>query len=267
MKKNILIIPAAGKGTRLGSGLPKALTYVRGLPMLIQIIQKLSSQFDQVIIVTSNHEEVEFKREIEKFLRKKVKDKIIIKHQQSPSGSLDAVISGMKGIEFDAAVIVWADQIGVSKRTVNKVLRKTYSTQKSIVIPIIFDSFPYVWFRFKIFKMTLKRVGRSRDGDKSPLFGLADIGVFGLNSFAYNNLCAVSNNIINTDENREKDFIYALGKKEFIHSLYFFLVYRRSQLISINTKQQLNEAERRKRWKELYFVGAVAHKRCKKPSQ
>lgn len=247
VKKNILIIPAAGKGTRLGSSVPKALTYVGGIPMLIQIIQKLSSLFDHVIIVISNAEEVKFTDEIEKFLEKKVQDKIIFKYQQSPSGSLDAVISGIKGTQFDAAVIVWADQIGVSKRTVKKVIRKIYSTKKSIVIPIIFDIFPYVWFEFLTFKMTLKRVARSRDGDKSPLFGFADTGVFGLNTFAYNSLCLVSNNFMNADEKREKDFVYALGKKEFIHDLYFFLVYRRSQLISINTKQELHNAEGRRR--------------------
>jgi 2-C-methyl-D-erythritol 4-phosphate cytidylyltransferase len=48
----LLVIPAAGLGSRLGSALPKVLVPVAGVPMLDRILELYRAVADRVVVIT-----------------------------------------------------------------------------------------------------------------------------------------------------------------------------------------------------------------------
>ena len=51
MSTRLLVIPAAGLGSRLGAGVPKVLVPVAGVPMLDRLLDLYRSAVDRVVVV------------------------------------------------------------------------------------------------------------------------------------------------------------------------------------------------------------------------
>ena len=64
LKGKALVIPVAGKGTRLNYSSAKCLFPINGIPIIGHIINEHYSLFDKIIVVVSP----EFKGEIERYL-------------------------------------------------------------------------------------------------------------------------------------------------------------------------------------------------------
>ena len=168
----LAIVPAAGRGSRLGGEIPKALITPPNYDKnLIQIaISKLLKFSDKVTVVVSPS------------LLSNSNWKSISPAgylvQEKPTGMGDAIFVCKDEIESaKIIVIVWADQIGISEETItNAIMKLTSEESPSFVIPSIQVKNPYVeyvWLGNKLMKVL-----QSREGEKTNSKGFTDVGCF-----------------------------------------------------------------------------------------
>ena len=235
-----LVIPAAGLGSRMGNGSkPKALTPFRSGTLISHVINQAPEFVDEIVIVISPAAEKSF---IDSFasedLTTGTRDRIKFAFQTNPTGSLDAVKLGLQFVTQNRCVIVWADQIGVTRKLIEAVFLQL--NQGELSIPLLWKENPYVWLdadRSQVFE-----VFRSRDGDSPPSSGWTDLGCFGLGKQAREFL--LSRELSDLDDSRELDFTYALPN---ISSKFPTSTFEWSDplaAISVNSPSELVEAER-----------------------
>lgn len=233
-----LIVPCGGLGTRLGqSGKPKALTPFGNSSFLDFILSKVGELFQEIVIVSSVQHENEF---LEFLDARPHLPNSRVEIQENPLGSLNAVNAGSTKI-LDDCVVVWGDQIGVSKSTIQLLLEHRNSGP-SLMVPRIFTENPYVWLNFSKENDHVVGIGRRRDGD-SIESGWADLGVFYLSSEALQKLRLIESELSKTLGNREIDLTYAIPILSRELSSLFPIRYDVSELIAINSPQDLELAE------------------------
>ena len=110
MMHRLLIIPAAGLGSRLGASKPKPLVEVNGRPMLSHLEDLYRPFVDDIVVVAnpaSSADIVEWGRHSKR---------ISVTEQLSPTGMLDAILLAapfVRDKEPAEIWITWSDQVGV----------------------------------------------------------------------------------------------------------------------------------------------------------
>jgi molybdopterin-guanine dinucleotide biosynthesis protein A len=206
-----LLIPAAGKGARLGSSLPKALTLLNGRPLIDFVLDASQGLFDKVVVVINPNEEQLFYSWTQTL---NAPISVEFAFQDVPRGSMDAVLNGLRKInpiQEDAVVVIWADQVGVARSTIAHTLELLTSFQANLVVPLIEIEEPYIWYELGE-SNKIQAVYRRRDGDIVPRSSLSDVGLFGLSGHVCNLLSIATPHDIFGEEpgQRESDFTYAL---------------------------------------------------------
>ena len=117
-----LIVAAAGRGSRLGSNLPKPLYLINGKPILEIILDKFKIELSKVIIVISDNSVEVFEDFISQLQRRtKYRNwKIDTIIQDNLNGTLGAIECGLLKVESKSVFVVWGDHIGISKQLVQK---------------------------------------------------------------------------------------------------------------------------------------------------
>lgn len=173
--KCTLIIPVAGLGTRLNSNGPKNLFNVSGRSILNWIIDQVPKEICELILVTSNLHLLTYQDEIEKQYLKKIPS-ILIKTQPKAEGTLSAVKIGLNASSNDMNLIIWGDQIGITKTLLTSLISNK-DESSTIVLPLIYKKNPYVYF-------TLDNIGNilsfveTKKSDLNIFGGLTDSGTF-----------------------------------------------------------------------------------------
>lgn len=176
MNKPIAIIPAAGRGTRLGASTPKILVNI--LPQLTVwdvLWGKLKDVAEKVIPVLSptgvniflDHCHIHNQLGIE------------VAIQEVPLGMGDAIFSSshLWGNARNI-LIMWGDQVYVSPETLSRAIERHNSSQgPRITLPLVISPDPYVEYIFDD-QGRLYKVAMAREGDKCSSGGYADIGTF-----------------------------------------------------------------------------------------
>ena len=169
------IIPAAGRGSRLGIKVPKILAPLTAQETVWSILHaKLAPLVDHIHLVLSPDGAVGFPS-----LPPHVSSSI----QPQPIGMGDAIF-GARAVwtAFDALLIVWGDQVFVSTDTLRRALEALASPKHQVppecraVLPVTRMVTPYVEYVFE--GMTLARVLQTREGDKTTPNGFSDTGTF-----------------------------------------------------------------------------------------
>ena len=163
------LIPAAGRGSRLGTDTPKILAALTAQDTIWSILQaKLAPLVDHIHLVLSPDGAAAFPP-----LPPKVSSSI----QPQPLGMGDAIF-GARAVwsTFDAVLIVWGDQVFVSTRTLRRALETLAQPVRHAVLPVTRMEQPYVEYRFEEAK--LLDVLQSREGDRTTPGGFSDVGTF-----------------------------------------------------------------------------------------
>lgn len=151
MNKNIdLVIVAAGKGSRMGGNIPKALLKVGGEVCLTSTLRKIANKFDNVYVITNNAIQGVWE---DYFLRVKLDEKIphniINVPINSGLGDGHAVMSGLTTISNSdkvtlaaGVVICWGDVYFPDPELIDELILNTSSSTG--IIPVVKESNPYV---------------------------------------------------------------------------------------------------------------------------
>ena len=163
------LIPAAGRGSRLGTDAPKILAPLTEQQTIWSILHaKLAPLVDHIHLVLSPDGAEAFPP-----LPPNVSRSI----QPVPLGMGDAIFgAGVAWSRFDAVLIVWGDQVFVSTATLQRTLAALSSPIRHGVLPVVRMARPYVEYVFD--GARLVKVLQSREGDQTAANGFSDVGTF-----------------------------------------------------------------------------------------
>ena len=169
------IIPAAGRGSRLGYSRPKVLYPILGRPILEWLMESLIASVTKVVWVVSP----EGRSEIENELNARSSGTPFgIAVQQSPLGMGDAVLQAQPLVDTLHCVVLWGDQVTVSPRTVQltQALHESRTNAK-LTLPTIWQRDPYIHFE----RAESGRIVRVLQARSAPILlesGENDCGLF-----------------------------------------------------------------------------------------
>jgi bifunctional N-acetylglucosamine-1-phosphate-uridyltransferase/glucosamine-1-phosphate-acetyltransferase GlmU-like protein len=174
--KQILAIPAAGKGSRLNADIPKIFTPIwEGKTVFDFIVESLSPAIDQVILLLSPEGKIYF----EKHFADKAPRNIEVLIQASATGMFDAVdqlVSHVLSIPDDVHLLLqWGDQPFCDTSLYHAMFADLQSNDASV--PLVWVANPYVQYQFST---TAVHVFEHREGDVVDSHGFKDMGIFGL---------------------------------------------------------------------------------------
>ncbi|MEW9534453.1 NTP transferase domain-containing protein [Microbispora sp. NPDC049125] len=167
------VIPAAGRGTRLGFGIPKIMVEIAdGVTVWHLLHRRLRPQVGHVHVVMSPEGEAPFR---ELAAPEIATGAVSVSVQDEPTGMGGAIFGAAPHWEpYDAILVVWGDQANLSPATVRRVVAA--HREAGLTIPLVPMADPYV--EYEIAGPTLAAVRQSREGDECRPGGLSDVGVF-----------------------------------------------------------------------------------------
>lgn len=163
------VIPAAGRGTRLGAGGPKILTSVTPRDTIWSILyEKLSPLVDHIQLVLSPDGAAVFPA---------LPANVSVSMQPAPIGMGDAIFQGHDvWSRYDAVLVVWGDQVFVSTGTLQRAIAALTDPIRHLVLPVTRMAEPYVEYVFEGAYLT--KVLQTREGDVTNPGGFSDVGTF-----------------------------------------------------------------------------------------
>lgn len=184
--RRLLIVPAAGLGSRLKTSTPKALVPVNGRPMLDHLLD-LSAPYVEAAVIVAHPS---FSRDIAAHVDREwnTRLRITIAEQTAPTGMLDAILMASRAVaaeQPDAVWIVWCDQVGLLPQTLARLASETEALPPpAMVFPTVWRADSYIHFD-RDDSGRIRSVLHQREGDKLPAEGESDTGVFALSRAAY----------------------------------------------------------------------------------
>jgi bifunctional N-acetylglucosamine-1-phosphate-uridyltransferase/glucosamine-1-phosphate-acetyltransferase GlmU-like protein len=170
----VLVVPAAGRGTRLGASLPKVLVPVDGRPMLQHLVMLHRPFVDRLVVVASPSGLDAIAGALREWGMPAT-----VACQEEPTGMLDAILIGIAAMNatFDRAWITWGDQVAVLPATLERLSRAEPASD--VALPVLERDEPYIHFE-RDASGRIVRVLQRREGDAMPARGENDLGLFSL---------------------------------------------------------------------------------------
>lgn len=179
----VLVIPAAGRGSRLGSDGPKFLHPVGGRPMLDYLLDLYLVHVDRVALVVHPSAEAAVRRHC---ARRGVD--AVIAHQEQATGMLDAILCPHEELSQDRpdrVLISWCDQVAVRPETVRRMIERAEGTPTPwLTLATGWNDEPYIHLE-RDAEGRIVNVLERREGKPMPERGEGDSGIFTLSAEAY----------------------------------------------------------------------------------
>jgi bifunctional UDP-N-acetylglucosamine pyrophosphorylase / glucosamine-1-phosphate N-acetyltransferase len=168
------VIPAAGRGSRLGYYMPKILYPVLGRPVIEWLVEGLTPWCHQFVFVVSPEGESFIAPAAAKLLG--IRASCVV--QNEPNGMADAIWSALPTVSSRSTLVVWGDQVTVDSATVGRTIALHHSRSNArLTMPTVVREHPYICFE-RDSTGILSRVAEAREGAVMPERGESDCGVF-----------------------------------------------------------------------------------------
>jgi len=168
------VIPAAGKGTRLGSKTPKALYRILGRPLIEWVLRALSPVCGHFVIIAAPDTRLAIQDELEN----QVAGKYTLLVQEQATGMGDAILLSEATIFSEYVAIAWADQVTLTEETVRMCAALHESRSGSVLtLPTVIRERPYVLIE-RSPDNKIKRIRQSRESAMDSAVGENDCGLF-----------------------------------------------------------------------------------------
>ena len=171
------VIPAAGRGTRLGADRPKLLVEVApGLSIWSVLSGNVRTVADHVNVIVSP----DGRQAFEAALGPGRATNVSISVQAKPIGMGDAIFCGQDvWSKAESILVIWGDQVHVSRATLARAAAAHRAIEgPRITLPVARMARPYVEYVFNDEDGGLVRVLQSREGDACRPGGWGDVGTF-----------------------------------------------------------------------------------------
>jgi bifunctional N-acetylglucosamine-1-phosphate-uridyltransferase/glucosamine-1-phosphate-acetyltransferase GlmU-like protein len=181
--ERLLIVPAAGAGTRLGHALPKLLVPVGGVPMILRVLGLYDGMASRAVVIVQPAALAEVRRQL---TAPPMPVDLVV--QEQPTGMLDAILLAAPVVarwQPRRVWITWCDQIALLPSTL-KTLRAIDDAAPAppLALPTCRTPDPYVHIE-RDASGRIVRVLHRREGDAMPDAGESDAGLFDLSLSAY----------------------------------------------------------------------------------
>jgi bifunctional UDP-N-acetylglucosamine pyrophosphorylase/glucosamine-1-phosphate N-acetyltransferase len=241
--KRLLIIPAAGKGTRLQSAVPKILYPVDGRPVLDHLLDLYEPVVDHILLVLHPS----FAAAVEDHCGRRARRPEIVL-QDPPSGMLPAILlpSPLVARYAPASVwVTWGDQVGIHPRTVARLAEISERVPvPALSFPTVWQAKPYIHF-VRDARGDIVDVLQRREGSDMPPRGESDSGLFCFSQEAYVDLlpefAAHARPGSQTGEVNFLPFIPWIATRRTVHT---FPLEEEMESIGINTIDDVRAIER-----------------------
>jgi len=174
----LLIIPAAGLGSRLGAARPKPLVDVNGRPMLDHLADLYEPFVDETLVVANPASAAGIAD-----WGRAAAGRVSVTEQPSPTGMLDAVLLAaafVHRLRPDDVWITWSDQVGVLPPTVERLAEAMAAVPRAaLALPTVARRHPYIHFERDAVGR-ISRLRQRREGDAMPDEGESDMGLFAM---------------------------------------------------------------------------------------
>ena len=180
----VLIIPAAGSGSRLKSSTAKVLTPVNDRPMIDHLFDLYRRKARRFVLVVNPT----FERAVREHCRNVASDlDVAYAVQPSPTGMLDAILLAAHetaGVSPSRIWITWCDQIAIHPQTIATLSRlSTEDVEADLIFPTAWQVNPYIHLVRDGGRIVANR--QRREGDEMPDVGESDAGLFSLSMDAF----------------------------------------------------------------------------------
>jgi bifunctional N-acetylglucosamine-1-phosphate-uridyltransferase/glucosamine-1-phosphate-acetyltransferase GlmU-like protein len=238
----VLVIPAAGSGSRLGAQLPKLLVPVNGRPMIEHLLALHGGAVGAVVVVVSPQARAQAADAL-----RTSPHPVSLVVQESPTGMLDAILLARPAVEAVSprrVLVTWCDQIAIRPETAASVVEAARQTpEPALVMPTCRSEDPYVHL-VRDDQGRIVRVLHRREGDEMPTTGESDAGLFDLSAHAYLDLlpqyAAAPEVGARTGERNFVPFVARVGAH---HRVVTIPCREREEAIGINTPEELARIE------------------------
>ncbi len=182
--ETVLVIPAAGAGTRLQSSTPKVLSAVNGRPMIDHLIARYRDLVRKFVLVVHPS----FSSIVKDHVQASAPGlDVAFAEQPAPTGMLDAILIGCDLISREKPErvwVTWCDQIGVHPQTVATLSRiSTDRREVALILPTSTHAEPYIHLERNA-DGAIVAIRQRREGDPMPPVGESDMGLFSLSPHA-----------------------------------------------------------------------------------
>lgn len=145
-KKWSILIPAAGRGSRLDSTKPKILFPILNRPIINWLIQQLKPYGTKFIFVVSPHGEPLISSYLQNKFYESIDYELVI--QETPSGMGDAILLGLEKIQTPYTTIIWGDQIVIRSKTIELSMMAHENRKDAVItLPTVMKPNPYIHFQ------------------------------------------------------------------------------------------------------------------------
>ncbi len=236
------IIPAAGRGSRLKTTLPKILYPILGKTILEWIVKLLDPVCSHFVFVLSPDTEESIRPHLELLL----KNHFSIARQDSPTGMADAVALCRPFVKTVHCFILWGDQVTVRPETIDRCLRSHESRPNAaLTLPTLTRKNPYVQV-IRDEDDRIIHVIQGREQDEPSKEGENDCGFF---LFDSKQLFKILDESRSSDTNigaktGERNFLPLLPRFENgLGSVVSLRLKDPSETVGINTPEEAKEVE------------------------
>jgi len=177
----LLVVPAAGMGSRLGADRPKLLVPVAGRPMIDHLVELYRPYVSLFVLVVASAAREAVRRHLAGR-----PERFVLVEQSAPTGMLDAILLARAAVEQSGATriwITWADQVAIHPRTAAR-LAEASATGAPLVLPTIVRREPYTCLE-RDASGRIAAARQRREGEPMPDTGESDVGLFSLSREAF----------------------------------------------------------------------------------
>jgi bifunctional UDP-N-acetylglucosamine pyrophosphorylase / glucosamine-1-phosphate N-acetyltransferase len=238
----VLIVPAAGLGTRLRTTLPKVLARVNGRPMLDWLLDLYRGVVDRAIIVVhpSSADQIRAYGET-------TGARLEYQVQETPTGMLDAILRATQAVASSDAsriLITWCDQVAVTPQTVERLTTLSDAQPAAaLVMPTARRTDPYIHLE-RDSSDRIVRVLHRREGDRLPLVGESDMGLFSLSRDAFlDDLTSFSASAATGEATGERNFLPFIPWIAARGEIVTFPCVDPIEALGVNTPEELQRVE------------------------
>jgi bifunctional UDP-N-acetylglucosamine pyrophosphorylase/glucosamine-1-phosphate N-acetyltransferase len=168
------IVPAAGRGSRLGAREPKILYPLAGRPLLDHLMDLLAGLCSRVVLVLSPDGLPYVQPHLSRFKDRNVTTAL----QAAPRGMADAVHCGLPHVATEHTLVMWGDQAGLRRSSIELAMRlHAGPLAPAATVPTVLNDRPYIHFE-RDARGQIVDVLQAREGCAMPERGESDCGLF-----------------------------------------------------------------------------------------